>query len=60
MMEIISFIEDEEVIERILQHLELWEMKARPPPRAKTLSVAIYLDDSDSQISFPIENGVSL
>jgi hypothetical protein len=46
-------IEDEEVIEKILKHLELWEMKARPPPRAKTPSVTIYLDDSDSQISSP-------
>ena len=49
----LHFIEDEEVIEKILKHLELWEMKARPPPRAKTPSVTIYLDDSDSQISFP-------
>ena len=52
-MKIIAFIEDEEVIEKILKHLELWEMKARPPPRAKTPSVTIYLDDSDSQISSP-------
>ena len=49
-MKIIAFIEDEEVIEKILKHLELWEMKARPPPRAKTPLVTIYLDDSDSQI----------
>jgi hypothetical protein len=27
------------------------EMKARPPPRAKTPSVTIYLDDWDSKIS---------
>jgi len=38
------FIEDEEVIEKILKHLELWEMKARPPPGAKTPSVTIYLE----------------
>jgi len=52
-MKIISFIEDEEVIEKILKHLGLWEMKARPPPRAKTPLVTISLDDSDSQVSSP-------
>ena len=52
-LKIIAFIEDEGVIEKILKHLELWEMKARPPPRAKTPLVTIYLDDSDSQISSP-------
>jgi hypothetical protein len=40
-MKIIAFIEDEEVIEKILKHLELWEMKARPPPRVKTPSVRV-------------------
>lgn len=52
-MKIITFIEDEEAIEKTLKHLELWEMKARLPPRAKTPSVTIYLDNLDSQISFP-------
>jgi hypothetical protein len=52
-VKIIAFIEDEEVIQKILKHLELWEMKARPPPRVKTPSVTIYLDVSDSQISSP-------
>jgi hypothetical protein len=42
---VISFTEDEDVIEKILKHLELWDMKARPPLTAKTPSVAIYLDD---------------
>jgi hypothetical protein len=35
-MKIISFIEDEEVMEKILKHLGLWDLKARPPPKAKT------------------------
>jgi len=30
-MKIIAFIEDEEVIEKILKHLELWKMKADLP-----------------------------
>ena len=33
----ISFIEDEEVISKILKHLGLWEVKQRPPPRANAL-----------------------
>ena len=52
-MRIIAFIEDEEVIQKILRHLGLWEAKARPPPKAKVHSVTIYLDDSESQISSP-------
>ena len=30
-MKIIAFIEDEEVIKKILKHLELWKMKADLP-----------------------------
>ena len=52
-MKIIAFIEDEEVIEKILKPLGLWDLKVRPPPRAKTPSVTIYLDDSRSQILSP-------
>jgi len=33
-MRVISFIEDEEVIKKILKHLGLWEVKPRPPPKA--------------------------
>jgi len=33
-MTIISVIEDEDVIKRILKHLGLWEVKPRPPPKA--------------------------
>lgn len=50
-MKIISFIEDEEVFEKILKHLGLWDVKAQPPPRAKAPSVTIHIDDSYSQIS---------
>ncbi len=32
-MRILSFIEDEEVIKKILKHLGLWDIKTRPPPR---------------------------
>ena len=33
-MRIIAFIEDEEVIKKILRHLGLWEVKRKPRPRA--------------------------
>jgi hypothetical protein len=52
-MRIIAFIEDEEVIEKILKHLGLCEAKARPPPKVKAPFPTIYLDDSESQILFP-------
>jgi len=35
-MRIISFIEDPSVIRDILNHLGLWLVKARPPPKAHT------------------------
>ena len=33
-MRVISIIEDEDVIKKILKHLGLWDQKARPPPKA--------------------------
>jgi hypothetical protein len=33
-MKVISVIEDEEVIKKILAHLGLWKVKPRPPPKA--------------------------
>ena len=47
-MRIIVFIEDEEVIEKILKHLGLWEAKAQPPPKVKAPFPTIYLNDSES------------
>jgi hypothetical protein len=32
-MKVISVIEDQEVIKKILKHLGLWQVKPRPPPR---------------------------
>jgi hypothetical protein len=49
-MSIISFIENEEAIRRILEHLGLWLVKRRPQPRANAPPVQIHLDYSDSQI----------
>ena len=33
-MRVISVIDDEDVIKKILKHLGLWNQKARPPPKA--------------------------
>ena len=35
-MKVIAFIEDEEVIRKILKHLGLWEVKKRAPPKIKS------------------------
>ena len=40
------------MIEKILKHLGLWEIKVRPPPKVKTPSLTISIDDSDSQVPF--------
>jgi len=37
-MKVISVIEDEDVIKKILKHLDLWGAKARPPPKLKKSS----------------------
>lgn len=51
-MRIIGFIEDPEVIKKILKHLGLWLPKRRPQPRANGPPLHIHLDCSDSQIQF--------
>ncbi len=33
-MRIIAFIEDQQIVKKILQHLDLWHVKRKPPPRA--------------------------
>jgi len=47
-----KIIEDEEVIEKILKHLGLWDLKVKPPPKVKALYVTLSIDDSDSQVPF--------
>ena len=49
-MRIISFIEDPEIVKKILKHLGLWDLKPRPPPKAKAPSPSIHIDYSDSQL----------
>ena len=33
-MKIFSFIEHEPIISKILKHLDLWDVKSHPPPKA--------------------------
>ena len=45
-------MKDEEVIEKILKHLDLWDLKVSPPAKVKAPSVTTSIDDSDSQVPF--------
>jgi len=49
-MRIISFIQDEEVIQKILKHPGLWLVKPRVPPRANAPPRELEIDYSDSQV----------
>jgi len=52
-MQGISFIEENQVIEKILKRLELWGQKARPPPKANASPRAFeyHIDYMDSKAS---------
>ena len=64
-MKIISFIEDQQIIEKILHHLDLWHVKRKPPARANgppTETFIIYdqssspsADDYLIDADYPIE-----
>ena len=49
-MRVISVIEQPEIIKKILKHLGLWEMKARPPPKTNAPPLNVHIDYSDSQL----------
>jgi hypothetical protein len=49
LMRIISIIEDQEVIDKILGYLGLCQENQRPPPQPKSLEIQI--DYSDSQLT---------
>jgi len=51
-MRILAFIEDEEVIKKILKHMGLWDQKARPPPKANARSMAqqYHMEYNESQV----------
>ena len=41
-MRVIAFIEDEDVIKKILKHLGLWEVKRKPRPRANAPPLDVF------------------
>ena len=51
-MKIISVIDDENIIKKILKHLGLWEIKARPPPKSGHVAerTETLIDDLFSQL----------
>lgn len=52
-MKVISVIEDQDVIKKILMHLGLWQVKPRPPPRnakSQPLSTEPHIAYSDSLV----------
>jgi len=49
-MRVISVIEQPEIIKKILKHLGLWEVKARPPPKTSAPQPNVHIDKSDSQV----------
>jgi hypothetical protein len=52
-MKVISVIKDEEVIKKILKHLDLWDIKASPPlKRANAPPCDCHIDYSVSQVPF--------
>ena len=64
-MRIISFIDDDELVKKILELLDLWNVKRKPAPRAKgppNESFIIYdessspsADDYSIDADYPIE-----
>jgi hypothetical protein len=49
-MRIIAFNERENLVKKILKHVDLWKVKSRPLPRGHSPPGDFYTDYSDSQI----------
>ncbi len=47
-MKIISFIEDEKLVKKILKHLDLWDVKRKPPARANGPPTESFIYDESS------------
>jgi len=41
-MRVIAFIHDEDVIQKVLTHLNLQDVKRKPPPRAHARPINVY------------------
>ena len=63
-MKVISVIEDEDVIKKVLKHLGLWDLKARPPPKREkatrvdeaTMDYSVFqIPPSEDHLYFDVE-----
>jgi hypothetical protein len=50
-MRIISFIEEEQLVKKILKHLSLWDVKRKPAPRANGPPTATFINYDESSSS---------
>ena len=50
-MRVISFIQQPEIIEKILKHLDLWETRRHDPPTRKATHIPeLFIHPSDSEL----------
>jgi len=42
-LEITAFIEDDQLLKKILEHLDLWDVKRKPPPRTNDPPIAGFI-----------------
>jgi hypothetical protein len=64
-MRIISFIEEEQLVKKILKHLDLWDVKRKPAPLANSPPAGTFIiynqssspsaDDYIIDVDYPIE-----
>jgi hypothetical protein len=47
-MKVIAVIEDAQIIKKILNHLDLWDVKRKPPPRANAPPPEAFIIYDDS------------
>jgi hypothetical protein len=59
-MRIIALVKKQDVIEKILKHLGVWEVRPSPPPRmakSRPLFTELHIDYSEAQVP-PSDNGL--
>ena len=54
-MKIIAFVDNNQIIQKILKHLNLWDNNAHAPPPDETLNFGPIYDHSDSQIPHDVD-----
>jgi len=60
-MRLIAFFEDEQPVKKILKHLDLWDVKRKPPQRANSPpaeSFIIYDQSSSPDYIIPLQAGL--